>query len=168
MQARLDTVYNHMQDKIMPNIACAIWIDAPLEEVYAIAKDNKSFPEYMNDVDSLEVVEQEGSRVVSRWVGLVSAFGLKVRWTQEDIWDDQQHLCEFRQLKGDYDDLSGTWKFREENSGTRFESSINYEYNVPGLGLLIKNVIHNLVTKNVNGALEAIKTRAETKHKITS
>ncbi len=145
----------------MSTVESSTWINAPLDVVYAIAKDNAAFPDFMKDVQSLVIVEQDGGRVVSDWVGLVSAFGLKVRWTQEDVWDDSAHTCTFRQLKGDYDELNGVWKLYEENGGTRFDSVVNYEYMVPGLGPLVKKVVHSLVVKNLDGVLEAIKARAE-------
>ncbi len=145
----------------MPTVESTIWVQAPLDRVYEIAKDNVSFPEFMKDVKSLTVVEQEGNRVVSDYVGLIPQFMLKVRWRQEDIWDDSQHLCTFRQVQGDYDKLEGTWKFSEENGGTRFDSVLEYEYNVPTLGPLVKKVIYGIVVKNVEGILEAIKARSE-------
>lgn len=145
----------------MPTVNSTIFIQAPLEKVYAISKDNSRFPEFMKDVQSLIVVEVDGPRVVSDYVGIVSAFGLKVKWQQEDVWDDAQHLCTFRQLSGDYDKLEGTWKFTEENGGTRFDSFLDYEYKVPGLGALVGQVIHGLVVKNIEGVLQAIKDRSE-------
>lgn len=147
----------------MPTVETTVFVQAPLSQVYAIAKDNSAFPEFMKDVKSLTIVESEGHRIVSDWVGVVPTFGLKVRWQQEDIWDDSQHLCTFRQTKGDYDRLEGTWKFREENGGTRFDSIVDYEYVVPGLGALVKKVIHNIVIKNMQDVLEAIRDRAEGK-----
>lgn len=132
-----------------------------MERVYEIAKDNRSFPEFMKDVKSLTVIEEDGPRVVSEYVGVVPQFMLKVRWTQEDVWDDEAHVCTFRQLKGDYDKLEGWWKFKEEAGGTRFDSFLEYEYNVPTLGALVKKVIHGIVVKNVENILEAIKMRAE-------
>lgn len=146
----------------MPTVESTIWIGAPLERVYAIAQDNASFPEFMKDVKSLTVVEKDGDRVVSDYVGLVSAFGLKVRWRQEDVWNYSDRTCLFRQLNGDYDRLDGEWRFREENGGTRFDSVVNYEYQVPGLGPLVGKVVYGLVVKNVEGILEAIKQRSET------
>lgn len=145
----------------MATVESTIWINAPLERVYEIAKDNESFPEFMKDVKSLTVVETEGSRVVSDYVGLVPQFMLKVRWRQEDVWDDAAHRCEFRQLKGDYDKLEGWWQFREENGGTQFDSFLEYEYNVPTLGPLVGKVIYGIVVKNVENILAAIKMRAE-------
>jgi ribosome-associated toxin RatA of RatAB toxin-antitoxin module len=145
----------------MPTVESTTWINAPLERVYAIAKDNASFPEYMKDVESLTVVENDGARVVSDYVALVSAFGLKVRWRQEDLWDDSRSHCDFKQLSGDYDRLDGTWSFVEENGGTRFDSVVNYEYVVPGLGPLVKKVVHGLMIKNLDATLAAIKEKAE-------
>ncbi|GAB4131208.1 MAG: hypothetical protein Fur0036_17960 [Fimbriimonadaceae bacterium] len=145
----------------MPTVTSSVWINAPLERVYAIAKDNRSFPEFMKDLESLTVVEEDGSRVVSDYVGTISAFGMKVRWKQEDVWDDAQHLCKFRQIEGDYDQMDGTWKFTERNGGTQFDSVLDYEYRVPGLGNLVNKVVFGLVKQNVDAILEAIKARAE-------
>jgi uncharacterized membrane protein len=145
----------------MPTVESTIWIEAPLDRVYAIAKDNESFPEFMKDVKSLTVVEEDGPRVVSDYVGVVPQFMLKVRWRQEDVWDDANHVCAFRQLSGDYDKLEGTWKFKEENGGTRFDSFLEYEYNVPTLGPLVSKVIYSIVVKNVENILAAIKMRSE-------
>jgi uncharacterized membrane protein len=145
----------------MPTVETSVWIDAPLEHAYAVAKDNESFPEFMEDVHSLQIVERDGARTVSDWVGIVPMFGQKIRWRQEDVWDDAAHRCSFRQLEGDYDRLDGTWSFAAEGDGTRFDSTVNYEYVVPGLGPLVKKVIHGIVVKNMDGVLAAIKKRAE-------
>jgi len=147
----------------MPTIDTTLWIDAPLDTVYEIAKDSRSFPEYMKDVKSVTPVEEQGSRFVADWVGLVPQFMLKVKWRQEDIWDDSAHRCDFRQLSGDYDKLIGTWTFREEGKGTQFDQHVDYEYNVPTLGPLVKKVIHSIVVKNLDGISQAIKKRAETR-----
>ncbi len=145
----------------MPTVETSVLISAPLARVYEIAKDNRSFPEYMKDVKSLTVIEEDGPRVVSDYVGLIPQFMLKVRWQQEDIWDDANHHCTFRQIKGDYDKLEGTWAFKEEGGQTRFDSFLEYEYNVPTLGPLVKKVVHSIVVKNMDNILEAIKARAE-------
>jgi uncharacterized membrane protein len=145
----------------MPTVETSVWVDAPLAHTYSVAKDNAAFPEFMEDLKSLEVVERQGQRTVSDWVGVIPNFGIKVRWRQEDVWDDAAHACRFHQVKGDYDKLEGEWRFREENGGTRFDSALEYEYVVPGLGPLVKKVIHGIVVKNMESVLGAIKSRAE-------
>jgi ribosome-associated toxin RatA of RatAB toxin-antitoxin module len=145
----------------MPTVETTVWINAPLEKVYAIAKDSERYPEFMKEVQSLTVVEREAGRVVSDWVGIVPTFGLKVRWRQEERWDDDAHASRFHQVSGDYDKLEGTWTFREENGGTRFDQFVDYEYNVPTLGPLVKKVIYNIVKNNLESVNAGFKQRAE-------
>lgn len=145
----------------MPTVETTLLINAPVERVYAIARDNRTFPEFMDDVKSLTVVEEDGDRIVSDYEGVVPTFGLKVRWRQEDVWDPATFTCVFRQLKGDYDHLDGVWTLVPEGAGTRFNSVLNYEYVVPGLGPLVKKVIHGIVVKNMSGIIGAIGRRAE-------
>ena len=145
----------------MPIVETTCWIDAPLDQVFAIARDAERYPEYMKEVQSVTPVEREGDRLVADWVGIVPTFGLKVRWRQEEVWDPQNHSSTFRQVSGDYDRLDGSWTFLAEEGGTRFNQKLEYEYNVPTLGPLVKKVIHSIVVKNLEAINEAFRTRAE-------
>lgn len=145
----------------MPIVETTTWINAPIDTVYAVARQNEAFPEFMKDVKSVTVVERGEDRVVSDWIGIVATFGLKIKWRQEDIWDDSTHQCHFKMLSGDYDRLEGTWTFSEQEGGTQFDSRVDYEYKVPGIGALVYKVIHNLVVKNLDDTLAAIKARSE-------
>lgn len=145
----------------MPTVETSVWVDAPVAHVASVARDNESFPEFMDDVKSITIVERDGGRVVTDWVGIVPSFGLKLRWRQEDVWSEDGTHCAFRQVEGDYDKLEGSWTFKEENGGTRFDSALEYEYVVPGLGPLVKKVVHGIVIKNMDGVLGAIKQRSE-------
>lgn len=148
----------------MPTIDLSIWINAPVEKVYAIAKEVERFPEVMPDLESVKVLErsEDGSRTVTEWVGLVREFNnMRVKWTEEDIWNDEAHTCHFRLLKGDLQKMEGEWRFTAEDVGTRFHSRIEYEYNVPLLGALVKNLIHKKLEQNVQMVLDGIRTRAE-------
>lgn len=144
----------------MPTVETSVWIEAPLDKVYAIAKDSEAYPTYMKEVVSVTPVSRDGSTLVADWVGVVPTFGLKVRWRQEEVWDDADHSSKFRQISGDYDRLEGSWVFREENGGTRFEQKLDYEYNVPTLGPLVKKVIHSIVVKNLEAINDAFTKRA--------
>ena len=146
----------------MPQVETTVWINAPLDRVYAIAKDNRSFPDFMKDVESVTILEQEGNRVLADWVGLIPQFMLKVRWQQEEVWDDATTSSKFHQIKGDYDKLEGTWKFETKDGGTQFSQALDYEYEVPTLGPLVRKVILSIVKKNLENINQAIKQRAET------
>lgn len=148
----------------MPHIENQAIIAASLETVYAFAKDVELFPQFMPDVESVTVVErsEDGSRSVVDWVAVASDFKLKVRWTEEDLWDDAAHTCRFQQLKGDYTAYGGLWTFTEEGPAvTRFQSEIDYELDIPLIGPLLKAVVARLMRDNTQKILDAIKVRAE-------
>src|SRR5690242_6625774 len=100
----------------MPRIEQSLIVDAPVDRVYAIARDVEKFPTYMDDLESLTVLERsaDGNRTVTEWVGLVRQFKMKLKWTQEDVWDPATHRDDFKALKGDVDELSGYWQFTDE------------------------------------------------------
>jgi ribosome-associated toxin RatA of RatAB toxin-antitoxin module len=148
----------------MPVIEQSIWINAPVEKVYAIAKEVERFPEVMPDLESVRVLErsEDGSRTITEWTGLVREFNnMRVRWTEEDTWNDATHTCRFRMLNGDLQRMEGEWQFSEEEGGTRFRSRVEYEYDVPLVGTLVKNLIHKKLEENVQMVLEGIRSRAE-------
>lgn len=147
----------------MAIVKSSVEINGPLEQVFALAKNIEAFPEFMPDLKSVKVVErsEDGSRIVSDWVGTVKEFKLTVKWTEEDIWDAAAGTCTFTLVKGDYSKYSGFWKFTDLGGKTRFDSEIDVEYDVPLIGGLIKGLIAKLMKQNVDSMLEAIKQRVE-------
>jgi len=135
----------------MPVVQSSIEIDGPLEKVYALARNIESFPEFMPDLKSVRVAErsEDGSRVLSEWVGIVKEFKTTISWTEEDIWDDSAHTCVFSLVKGDYGKYSGKWVFTDLGGSTRFDSEIEVEYDVPLVGALIKGLIAKKMKENV-------------------
>ena len=148
----------------MPRIEQSIQIHAPVEKVYRVARDIESFPEFMGDLESLTVLErsEDGNRTVTQWVGLIREFKMSIKWTQEDVWDETRHRDEFKLIKGDMDKMEGTWEFTPEGEAdTRFDSVLEYEYNVPLIGPMVKSLIRKKMTDNLAANMDAIKRRSE-------
>src|ERR1051325_1931086 len=53
----------------MPRIEQSLIIEAPVDRVYAIARDVESFPDYMEDLQSTTVLERsdDGNRTITEW-----------------------------------------------------------------------------------------------------
>ena len=150
----------------MARVEGHILIRASCNAVVAVARNNEAFPEFMDDVQSLEILSssEDGKTVVSSWVGIIPKFNKKVAWEQEDVWDTDKGTCEFRQLMGDFDEFHGTWTFREIEPGmTRFDSVLEYRLEIPLVGALIKNIIQKTMENNIEATLQAIKKRCEGK-----
>lgn len=145
----------------MATVESTIVIEAPVDEVYAIARDVERFPEFMEDVQDVEILEEEGERRVSHWVGLIEEFNRTLEWTEEDFWNDQEYTCRFQMLEGDFTEYGGTWVFEEDQAGTLAKLVVDYEYAVPLIGPLIKRLLHRKVQENCDNMLAAIKSQAE-------
>lgn len=147
----------------MPKVQSSIEINGPLDKVYALAKNVESFPEFMPDLKSVQILERsdDGCRTVSDWVGIVKEFKTTIKWTEEDVWDDCARTCTFTLIKGDYSKYSGLWTFTDLGDKTRFDSEIEVEYDVPLVGALIKGIIAKKMKENVDNMLLAIKNQVE-------
>jgi ribosome-associated toxin RatA of RatAB toxin-antitoxin module len=147
----------------LPTVQNSVYVAAPADAVYAVARDVERFPDFMPDVQRITVLEaaEDGRRQVVEWVGTIPAFKLTVKWTEEDLWDDVERTCRFRQVKGDFTEYGGIWRFVPEGEGTRFESEVHYELEIPTIGPLIRGVVRKIMNDNAERLLNAIKKRAE-------
>jgi coenzyme Q-binding protein COQ10 len=148
----------------MPQIESTILVKAPRHIVMAIAQDNEKFPQYMDDVESIEVVSrsEDGKVLNSEWVAIVPKFNRKITWIEEDTWDRDNGTLVFRQISGDYDEFHGHWRFTEIEPGlTKFDSHLTYRLEIPLVGILINSIILKAMQNNVDSTLQAIKKRCE-------
>ncbi len=148
----------------MPRITVTVAVNAPLDTVYELAKEIERLPEFDENLESVKILERQGSRTVSEWVGVVREFRQTIKWTEQDEWDDAQHVCRFSQVKGDFDRYEGTWVFSADgDNSTRVDLTLDYEYNVPLIGPLIKNLLHRKTQQAADGIMAAIKAMAESR-----
>ena len=148
----------------MPRIEQSVTINAPIAHVYRIAKQVERFPDFMADLQSLTVLERsaDGLRTTTDWVGLIREFRMTVKWVQEDVWDDTAFRDDFTMLRGDMDRMAGYWQFTSSNAETTiFESMVDYEYNVPLIGPMVKSLIKKKMTDNLQATMDAIKRKSE-------
>lgn len=146
----------------MPVVQATVEVQAPLQKVFELARNIEAFPEFMPDVQEVEVLERgEDGRQVSRWVGIVKEFKRTITWTEEDYWDEANYVCTFKQTEGDFSVYQGTWRFEERDGGTWVEMELEYEYDVPLIGALIKNLLRKKMQENCDNMLLAIKAEAE-------
>lgn len=144
----------------MPKIEVEIFIPAPLDTVYQVAKDIERFPEFFADVESVTIVERTPTGYTSEWVGIVEKLNRKLKWTELDEWDDAAHVCVFRALAGDWDKYDGVWTFVEKDGGTVMHMQLECDINVPMIGAIIKGLIGKLAKANVENMFEGIRRRS--------
>lgn len=147
----------------MPKVQGSLLVEKSADYVYEIAKDIERFPEFMPDVESVNILEQTGNgRQISHWVGIIKEFRRTIQWTEEDYWDAENRVVTFRQLEGDYTEYRGFWEFKpvEENL-TEVSIEVEYEYDVPLIGNLIKGLLQRKMQENIENMLQSLKSRCE-------
>jgi ribosome-associated toxin RatA of RatAB toxin-antitoxin module len=152
----------------MPQVQSEIIIKAPLNLVWSIAQDVVALPDILADLDDVKVHEREElsdgtTRVVSEWHGRIKQFNRRIVWTEEDFWDEKAHTCTFQQIKGDFDEYSGVWKFEptDDGSSTRALLDITYKFDVPLLGALLQKVVRNIMQGSADDTLRGVAQEAE-------
>lgn len=150
----------------MPRITAESVIAAPLDKVWALAQNVEHFPDIIPDLISVKTLEREQTspdtlRTVTEWMGRIKQFNRNVHWVEEDIWNDEEKICHFWQMRGDYDEYRGTWKFEAEGTSTRVLIDLEYRFDIPLLGPLIKKVTQKLMQESSDAMLAGLKTAAE-------
>lgn len=126
---------------------------------YAIVKDIARFPEFMPNVVSLEVLEEDGNRKVAHWDTIIDDAPLD--WVEEGIYDDARRRVEYRSLEGVFDRFDGYWQVRPELGGSRIEFELTYEIGLPEIEMIIGPILKDKMIENVEGMLEAIEKRID-------
>jgi coenzyme Q-binding protein COQ10 len=147
----------------MPIVNAELQISAPVDTVYAVARDVERFPEFMEDVQSVKILEQTPEKQVSEWSSIIKEFNRTIKWTELDYWDNAAKTCRWEQTEGDFTSYEGGWEFVANDAGTLAKLTINYEYNVPLIGALIQGLVKKKMQSNVESMLAAIKQEAESR-----
>jgi ribosome-associated toxin RatA of RatAB toxin-antitoxin module len=143
----------------MPHVESSIEIAAPAELVYALAKEQQRFPEFMPDVESIVVLERRRDGMVTRWKTLVE--DAPIEWTEDDHFDDAALRIDYALIEGDLDTFEGAWTFEQRDGCTHVVLTVEYDFGVPTLAELIGPTLQKKVRENSEMMLAGLKREAE-------
>ncbi len=149
----------------MPRVESSVVINAEVDTVFAMAKNIEVFPEFMPDIKKVVILDRsaDGNSITSEFTGYIKDFRITMKWVEKDQWDPQAKTCKFDLVKGDFKSYSGIWTFEPVDGGTKYTSVIDFEYEIPLIGPIIKTLVARLMKQNVENMLAAIKEKAEGK-----
>ena len=143
----------------MAYVERTILIEGPIEQVYELAKDMEAYPDFMPDVESVKVIEREARRTVTEWE--TSVDGTPILWTEEDLFDDENFVIDYRLIEGDLDKFEGQWRFSRQGSATQVILTVDYDFGIPELTNLIGPTLEQKVGENSEMMLQGMKRRLE-------
>jgi len=150
----------------MPQVTSKAVIAAPFDLVWKLAQNVESFPNIMPDLEKVVIVEEsnpspETKRTITEWHAIIKQFKRSIVWTEEDIWNEQKGECHFWQLKGDFTEYKGVWKFKNNGDSTEVDLVVDYALEIPLIGALMKNVLQKLMQQNSDMMTVALKKEGE-------
>lgn len=137
-----------------------IEISANPDIVYKVMLDLEKFPEFMEDVKKITILEKNDNKRISEWEAEID--GLVFKWQEEDIYYPHEYKLTYKLIKGDLDKFEGYYQiFKLSENKSKLILFLSFDLNISTLKSLIMPTIKFKVKKNLALMLRAIKSRAE-------
>jgi ribosome-associated toxin RatA of RatAB toxin-antitoxin module len=147
---------------LVPTVETEFLTTAPIDAVWSAVQDVEAFPEYMQNVESVEVLgtDESGCRI-TRWSVLLK--GSPLEWTERERVDAATRTLRFDQVDddGDLEVFNGAWQVTPAGEGVvRVKLSVTFEIGIPLLADMLNPVAARAVRENSEQMLHAIEEQA--------
>lgn len=143
----------------MPYVEVSLPVKAQPQKVYPILRDMEKYPDFMDDLESVEVIERKDNTTLTKWVSNVD--GRVIKWTEQDVFDDENMHISYKQTEGDLKKFEGEWILTPIPEGTEIKLTVDFEFGIPMIAGLLNPILKKKVRENSMNMLEAIKKRLE-------
>lgn len=143
----------------MPYVEVTLPVQCPREEIYPILKKMEQYPDFMEDLVSVTVIERNGNTTVTKWVSNVD--GRIIKWTELDTFDDENLHIAYSQIEGDLKKMQGEWILTPIPEGTEIKLTVDFEFGIPMIAGLLNPILKKKVRLNSENMLKAMKERVE-------
>ncbi|GBG54943.1 hypothetical protein SPFL3102_01186 [Sporomusaceae bacterium FL31] len=143
----------------MPFVEVTMPVMCDRHEIYPILKEMEKYPEFMEDLISVEVLERKENTTVTKWVSNVD--GRTIKWTELDVFDDENLHISYRQLEGDLKRFEGEWSLTPIDGGTEVKLTVDFEFGIPMIAGLLNPILKKKVRENSANMLKSIKEKME-------
>ena len=133
----------------MPFVKSEIVIKGEKQKIYDVIKDMASYPKFMKNLVSVEVLEEGENYDISHWVSNVD--GRKIIWTERDDFDPEAYKITYKQTAGDLKKMEGAWELL----------AVDFEFGIPMIAGLLNPILIRKVRENSEDMLRAIKGEIE-------
>jgi ribosome-associated toxin RatA of RatAB toxin-antitoxin module len=139
----------------MPEVDVTLDIDAPPERVWEAVLDIERYPDSMENVRSVEILEMSDTEQRSAWSIVLK--GSILEWEERDLIDVETMTMSFQQLSGDLSSFDGYWRVSSRGDGlatARF--AVNFEIGIPLLAEMLNPVAARSLDENCREMLSGV------------
>lgn len=113
------------------------------------------YPSYSSAVRSVTEVQVEGTTCATAWE--TEFRGGILKWTEEDVFDEESMTISFRQLAGDLERFDGEWRVVPGDGDTlHVEFRCLLDLGVPTLDAILNPIAEEAILDNVAGIIEGL------------
>lgn len=143
----------------MPLVKSEIVIRGDKQKIYDVIKDMPSYPKFMKDLVSVEILEEGDNTDVSHWVSNVD--GRKIVWTERDVFYPEEYRITYAQTEGDLKRMEGSWEMEDTEEGVKVSLTVDFEFGIPMIAGLLNPILKRKVRENSENMLRAVKGQIE-------
>ena len=143
----------------MPLVKSEIVLRGDKQKIYDVIKDMPSYPKFMKDLVSVEILEEGDNTDVSHWVSNVD--GRKIVWTERDVFYPEEYRITYAQTEGDLKRMEGSWEMEDTEEGVKVSLTVDFEFGIPMIAGLLNPILKRKVRENSENMLLAVKGQIE-------
>jgi ribosome-associated toxin RatA of RatAB toxin-antitoxin module len=143
----------------MPRVEVDLPIAAAPEDAWAVVVDVLGYPDCMESVDSVEIVEQPDERHrTTAWS--VRLKGSVLRWVETEVIDHAARRFDFEQISGDLGAFVGHWAVAgAPGGGSTVELHVDFDIGIPLLAEMLNPVAAEALRENAAQMLGSLERR---------
>ena len=138
----------------------SIVIDAPQADVMAVIADFPAYPEWVQGMKQVEVVEQGAGDRAEQVHFVLEATPIKDSYTLAYDWEGDDsvrwHLVEGKMLKA----MEGAYELRERGGATEVTYRLAVELSIPMIGMLRRKAEKIIIDTALKGLKKRVEARA--------
>jgi coenzyme Q-binding protein COQ10 len=128
------------------------------EVAYQLVVEIEKFPEFMENVIAVRLLEFGPDRKVAAWETLID--GAPLDWTEEGLYDPARLRVDFRALDGVFDRFDGYWQVTADDDGCEVDLQLDYVVGLDEIEDIIGPILQERLSANLASMLDGLETRA--------
>ncbi|NOR61560.1 MAG: cyclase [Rhodobacteraceae bacterium] len=135
------------------------------EDVWPTLVDFARYPDLMEDVVSVEILEQGETTMLSAWKVLLNG--------SEFTWEERDHLeppflIRFDQTDGDLDVWNGSWQLDSSGAVLVARLTVKFDIGIPSMSEILDPIGERAIRANSIQMLNAVRAIASSRAKETA
>jgi ribosome-associated toxin RatA of RatAB toxin-antitoxin module len=140
----------------VPDVKIDQEIRAPIERVWETVVDIERYPDVMDTVRSVRIVEQP-SETLRRAAWSILLRGAILEWEEDERLDHDTYTAVFKQLRGDLEHFDGHWRLVALGPEcTRVVFEVAFEIGIPMLADMLNPAAQRSLHENCTEMLRSI------------